>query len=260
MIVTALLFLAPVAVMIVTALQVSGRGGGISLVPNSLTLDNFLEVWAETRLPRLLLNSAIVAVASTVIVLFLGSLAAYGFTQHPFFGHRVVMLVILSGIMLPPAALIVPLFLEIKLFGLLNNYLALIGPYSAFGLAIAVLFFRNAFSAVPRELIQAARIDGAGPWLIYRRVCLPLSIPAIATVAILQILFSWNEFLMALLFMTREELLTAQLAYVTYAGLYTASFEKQFAVLALLTIPVLILFLAFQRHFVRGLTSGAVKG
>ena len=162
--------------------------------------------------------------------------------------------------MLPPSALIVPLFHEIKSFGLLNNYLALIGPYSAFGLAIAVLFFRNAFSAVPRELIQAARIDGAGSWLIYRRVCLPLSIPAIATVAILQVLFSWNEFLMALLFMTREELLTAQLAYVTYAGLYTASFEKQFAVLALLTIPVLILFLAFQRHFVRGLTSGAVKG
>ena len=92
MIVTALLFLAPVAVMIVTALQVSGRGGGISLVPNSLTLDNFLEVWAETRLPRLLFNSAIVAVASTVIVLVLGSLAAYGFTQHPFFGHRVIMI------------------------------------------------------------------------------------------------------------------------------------------------------------------------
>jgi raffinose/stachyose/melibiose transport system permease protein len=255
----ALLFLVPVVIMLVTALQVSGHGG-ISFVPNSLTFDNFHDVWVETRLPRLLVNSAIVTIASTAIVLVCSSMAAYGFVQHSFWGARVAMLALLAGIMLPPAAIIVPLYAEIKSFGLLNNYLGLIGPYTALGISVGILFFRNAFSAIPRDIVRAAKVDGASSWTIYRRIFLPLSLPAIATVAILQTLFSWNEFLIALLVMTKENVETAQLAYITYAGLYSASFEKQFAVIALLTIPVLIVFIVFQRQFVRGLTSGAVKG
>jgi raffinose/stachyose/melibiose transport system permease protein len=256
----AFLFLVPVVIMLVTALQVSGHGGGVSFVPHSLTLDNFRDVWVETRLPRLLLNSVIVTLASTTTVLVCGSLAAYGFTQHPFRGSRLVMLALLAGITLPPAAIIVPLYAEIHNLGLLNNYIGLIGPYTGLGISVAILFFRNAFSAIPQDIIRAARVDGASSWTIYRRIFLPLSLPAIATVAILQTLFSWNEFLIALLVMTKESVETAQLAYITYAGLYSASFEKQFAVLALLTIPVLIVFIVFQRQFVRGLTSGAVKG
>ena len=252
-------FLIPVVVMIVTALQAAGHGG-LSLVPHSLTFDNFRAVWQETGLPRLLLNSVIVTTASTVIVLFFSSLAAFGFAQHSFVGARIAMLALLAGIMLPPAAIIVPLYAEIHNFGLLNNYFGLIGPYTALGLSVGILFFRNAFSAIPREIVRAAKVDGAPPWTIYRRIFLPLSLPAVATVAILQVLFSWNEFLIALLVMTKEKTETAQLAYVTYAGLYSASFEKQFAVLALLTIPVLLVFLVFQRQFVRGLTSGAIKG
>jgi raffinose/stachyose/melibiose transport system permease protein len=252
-------FLVPVAVMIVTALQMSGHGG-LSLVPHSLTFDNFRAVWQETQLPRLLLNSVVVTTSSTLVVLFFSSLAAFGFTQHAFFGARITLLALLAGIMLPPAAVIVPLYAEIHDFGLLNNYLGLIGPYTALGLSVGILFFRNAFSAVPRDIVRAAKVDGASSWTIYRRIFLPLSLPAIATVAILQILFSWNEFLIALLVMTKENMETAQLAYITYAGLYSASFEKQFAVLALLTIPVLLVFVVFQRQFVRGLTSGAIKG
>jgi raffinose/stachyose/melibiose transport system permease protein len=255
----AVLFLVPVAVMLVTALQVPGNGG-LSLVPHSLTLDNFRAVWQETNLPHLLLNSVIITASSTFIVLLFSSLAAFGFTQHSFFGARITMLALLAGIMLPPAAIIVPLYLEIQNFGLLNNYLGLIGPYTALGLSVGILFFRNAFSAIPRDIVRAGKVDGASPWTIYRRIFLPLSLPAVATVAILQVLFSWNEFLVALLVMTNESKETAQLAYITYAGLYSASFEKQFAVLALVTIPVLVVFVIFQRQFVRGLTSGAIKG
>jgi raffinose/stachyose/melibiose transport system permease protein len=253
------LFLVPVLVMFVTALQPTGHGG-ISLVPHSLTLDNFQAVWQETRLPRLLVNSVLVTVVSVVVVLVVSSLAAFGFVQHGFRGARLALLVLLAGIMLPPAAIIVPLYAEIRTFGLLNDYLGLIGPYAALGLSVGILFFRNAFSAVPRDIVRAAKVDGASSWTIYRRIFLPLSLPAIATVAILQTLFSWNEFLIALLVATKEDVETAQLAYVTYAGLYSASFEKQFAVIALLTIPVLVVFVVFQRQFVRGLTSGAVKG
>jgi raffinose/stachyose/melibiose transport system permease protein len=259
LIAAAVFFLIPVVVMIVTALQAAGHGG-LSLVPHSLTFDNFSAVWRETGLPRLLLNSVVVTTSSTLIVLFFSSLAAYGFVQHSFLGARVAMLALLAGIMLPPAAVIVPLYVEIHNFGLLNNYLGLIGPYTALGLSVGILFFRNAFSAIPRDIVRAAKVDGASPWTIYRRIFIPLSMPAVATVAILQVLFSWNEFLIALLVMTKEQMETAQLAYITYAGLYSASFEKQFAVLALLTIPVLFVFVVFQRQFVRGLTSGAIKG
>lgn len=255
----ALLFLVPVVIMLVTALQTTGQGG-ITLVPRSLTFDNFHDVWVETRLPRLLLNSVVISLASTLLVLVLSSLAAFGFTEHPFPGARLVMIVLLAGIMLPPAAIIVPLYSEIRSLGLLNNYLGLIGPYTGFGLAVGVLFFRSAFSAVPREVVRAAKIDGASSITIYRRIFMPLSLPAIATVAILQVLLSWNEFLIALLVMTNESVETAQLAFITYAGLYSASLEKQFAVLAILTLPVLVVFLVFQKQFVRGLTSGAVKG
>lgn len=253
------LFLVPIAIMMVTALQVTGQGG-ITLVPHSLTLDNFHDVWVETRLPRLLLNSVVISVASTALVLVLSSLAAFGFAEHPFPGARLVMIILLAGIMLPPAAIIVPLYSEIRSLGLLNNYFGLIGPYTAFGLAVGVLFFRGAFSAIPREVVRAAKIDGASSFTIYRRIFMPLSLPAIATVAILQVLLSWNEFLIALLVMTKESVETAQLAFIVYAGLYSASLEKQFAVLAILTIPVLFVFLVFQKQFVRGLTSGAVKG
>lgn len=255
----ALLFLVPVVIMLVTALQPTGQGG-VTLVPRSLTLDNFHDVWVETRLPRLLVNSLIISLASTLLVLVLSSLAAFGLVEHPFPGARITMVVLLAGIMLPPAAIIVPLYSEIRSLGLLNNYFGLIGPYTGFGLAVGVLFFRGAFSSIPREVVRAAMIDGASSFTIYRRIFLPLSLPAIATVAILQMLLSWNEFLIALLVMTKESVGTAQLAFITYAGLYSASLEKQFAVLALLTIPVLVVFLVFQKQFVRGLTSGAVKG
>jgi raffinose/stachyose/melibiose transport system permease protein len=259
LILLAAFFLVPVVVMIVTALQ-AGSGGGLTLVPHSLTFDNFRAVWEETDLPRMLLNSVIVTASSTILVLLFSSLAAFGIVQHPFVGVRMVLLALLAGIMLPPAAIIVPLYSEIHTFGLLNNYLGLIGPYTALGLSVGILFFYNAFSAIPRDIVRAAKVDGAPSWAIYLRIFLPLSLPAIATVAILQVLFSWNEFLIALLVMTKGNMETAQLAYITYAGLYSASFQKQFAVLALLTIPVLLVFIVFQRQFVRGLTSGAIKG
>jgi ABC-type glycerol-3-phosphate transport system permease component len=161
--------------------------------------------------------------------------------------------------MLTPAAVIVPLYVTIKDLGLLNHYLGLIGPYSAFGLGIGVLLFRNSFLAVPRELAEAARVDGASPLRIYLRVFLPLSRPVFATVTILQFLYAWNDYLLAVLVMTKEEMQTVQLAPIAFATQYLQGQEKQFAVLALVMLPVIAVFLALQREFIRGLTGGAVN-
>jgi ABC-type glycerol-3-phosphate transport system permease component len=254
----ALLVLVPVALVITTALS-PGSNVAAHVIPTSFTLHNFASVLRETNLPRLFLNSAIVSLGSTLVVLVVGSLAAYGIAQYPFPFSRVVLLVLLSGIMLAPATLIVPLYNTIRQLGLLNNYLGLIGPYAAFGLPIGTLLFRNAFLALPRELSEAAVVDGASPIAIYVRVFMPLTRPVIATVAILQLLLSWNDYLIALLVMTATQMQTVQLAYITFSTQFLTDYGSQFAVLALITVPVIVVFLVFQREFIRGLTGGAVK-
>jgi ABC-type glycerol-3-phosphate transport system permease component len=254
----AALVLIPVALVVTTALS-SGENVAAHVIPTSFTLDNVTAVFRETNLPRLFLNSVIVSLGSTLVVLIVSSLAAFGIAQYPFPGSRIVLLLLLSGIMLAPATLIVPLYNTIRSLGLLNSYLGLIGPYAAFGLPIGTLLFRNAFLALPRELSEAAVVDGASPFAIYARVFLPLTRPVIATVAILQLLLSWNDYLIALLVMTASSMQTVQLAYITFSTQFLTDYGKQFAVLALITVPVIVVFLIFQREFIRGLTGGAVK-
>ncbi len=254
----ALLVLVPIALVITTALS-PGSNVAAHVIPTSITLHNFASVLRETNLPRLFLNSAVVSLGSTLVVLVIGSLAAYGLAMYPFPCSRLVLLVLLSGIMLAPATLIVPLYNTIHSLGLLNNYLGLIGPYAAFGLPIGTLLFRNAFLGLPRELSEAAVVDGASAFAIYARVFLPLTRPVIATVAILQLLLSWNDYLIALLVMTASSMQTVQLAYVSFSTQFLTDYGSQFAVLALITVPVIVVFLIFQREFIRGLTGGAVK-
>jgi raffinose/stachyose/melibiose transport system permease protein len=254
----ALLWLFPLGIVLTTAVRVHDPGR-FGLVPQSFTFHNIVSVLNQTNLWRLFVNSTIVTVASTLAVLLLSSLAAYGFTQHRFRGTNVLLFTLLSGLMIAPAALIVPLYVEINDFGLLNNYMGLIGPYSAFGLAIGVLLFRNSFLAVPRELSDAARVDGSSPLRTYWKVFLPLSRPVIATVAILQFLGSWNDYILALLIMTKANMGTVQLAYIAYYNQYLSAEEKEFALLTLVMLPVLVIFVALQREFIRGLTGGAVN-
>jgi raffinose/stachyose/melibiose transport system permease protein len=254
----AVVWLLPLVIVINGALQVRGEGNAFSLVPDSFTLDNIVGIFEGTLLWRFFLNSLLISSVSTILVLLVGSLAAYGFTQHRFRGSTFLQFILLSGIMLAPASIIVPLYVSIKNLGLLNNYFGLIGPYSAFGVSFAVLLFRNAFLNVPRELPEAARVDGASPLRIYRRIFLPLSRPVIATVAIIQFLFAWNDYLLAVLVMTGEEMQTVQLAPIAFASQYLQGQERQFAVLTLVMVPVIIVFLVFQREFIRGLTGGAV--
>lgn len=254
------LWLLPLALVVNGALHVRGDGSrAFTLVPDSFTLDNVVGVWRGTLLWRFFLNSLVISTASTLLTLALASLAAYGFTQHRFRGSTLLQFALLSGIMLAPASIIVPLYVSIKDLGLLNSYFGLIGPYSAFGVSFAVLLFRNAFLGVPRELPEAARVDGASPLRIYWRVFVPLSRPVIATVAIIQFLFAWNDYLLAVLVMTGEDMQTVQLAPIAFASQYLQGQEKQFAVLTLVMLPVIVVFLAFQREFIRGLTGGAVN-
>lgn len=259
--IAAALFGTPIAVMLLTALQEpgpAGTTGPLSLDPSRLTIDNFADLIGDTELYRFILNSAVVSAASTLIVLGTGSLAAFALFRYEFPGKRPIMLALLLGTVLPPAAMIVPLYGQIRSLGLLDSYLGLILPYSALGIPVAALLFTNSFASVPGVILQAAQVDGARPFQVYRKVLIPLSLPAIATIGILQVLFSWNEYLLASLVMVDEQRQTAQLAWIKYAGQFNIQYQKLFAVLTVLTVPVVAIFLLLQRQFVRGL-QGAVK-
>lgn len=249
----------PILLVLSTALSTPGYGIATHLFPHNLTFANITGAIGPAHIPRLFANSLLITAASTCIVVAFASLAAYGFVQHPFPGSRIVMFVLLATIMLTSASILIPLYHVLITFHLLNNYLGLILPYSALGLPVAVLLFRNAFLAVPRELAEAARIDGAAPLRVYWRIFMPIAKPTIATVVILQVLLAWNDYILALLVMTSKSLATVQLAYITFSSQFNNQFEKQFATLALITVPVIVVFVLFQRQFISGLTGGAVK-
>ncbi|MBI2939585.1 MAG: carbohydrate ABC transporter permease [Chloroflexi bacterium] len=255
-----LLFLVPVIHMISTSLKGDMESyANAGLIPWTIDVAKYATVWQQTNVPLLGFNSLVVTTATTLLVLFVGSLAAYAFSRLRFFGRGPLLVVFLAGLMLPGAAVIVPLYQMNRTLGTMNTYPALIGPYVAFGLPFAILLLRNYFDTLPREIEESARIDGASTFAVYWRILLPLTRPVLATVAIFQALAAWNEFLLALLFMTKAHVRTLPLAAVVFTSLYQTRYEHMFALLVMMTIPVVALYLVMQRHFIGGLTAGAVK-
>ena len=170
----ALIWLLPTLILINGSLRLS-TDSIVDLGPSTVTFSNVVAVWRETPLPTLFLNSAVVTVGSVLVVVIVASLAGFGLVHYRFRGSGVVMIMLLSGIMLAPSAIIVPKYELMVRFRLLNTYGALIGPYSALGIAVSILLFRNAFASLPRELAESAQIDGASSFAIYRNIYLPTS-------------------------------------------------------------------------------------
>lgn len=231
----------------------------LSPIPVHPQWGNYIGIWQETALLTFFRNSVIVTLASVTIVLFLASLGAYAFARLNFFGKNALYYLVLSALLLPIHTIIIPLFRMTKQLGLLNNYLGLIGPYSTFGIPLILFILRNYFETIPKEIEDAARIEGCSSFGIYWRIILPLSKPALATVIIWQFMASWNEFLLALLCMTKPLLKTLPLAPLAFYGQYHVIWGKMFAALITISIPVLIVYLSMQKYFVKGLTAGALK-
>ncbi len=236
-------------------------------IPRNPTLENYTRAmeYAEDVLRisvwRMYMNSGVYTVAAMAISLSLSATAAFGFANYDFPGKEFLFILILGTMMIPGQALLIPLFLLLKRFNILDTYFALILPYAALGVPFSTLLLRGFFEALPRELHDAARIDGASDFGYFWRIVLPLSIPALATVIIFLSLFYWNEFLLALVMIQDESLqpLTLGLSRIT-AGRATAPVPTYAAVVLLTVFPILIVFMLFQRWFVRGIAAGAVKG
>jgi raffinose/stachyose/melibiose transport system permease protein len=255
-------WLIPVAMMVSVALMPSASrdvllGGLIVLRP---TLENFAQVWRDNPLPQFFLNSLLITVPTVILVLMISSLAAFGFSRLPFRGSGIWYILLMLTLMIPIPTLVIPLFQTAKQLGLLNNYLGLILPYTALGIPFAVVVLTSYFSRLPRDLEDAARLDGCTSFQVYRQILLPLSLPAMAVVFIWQFMVSWNEFILALVLMQEEGRKPLILVPLIYNGVYLSKPGALFAILTIITVPVILIYLFMQRYFISGLTAGSLKG
>jgi multiple sugar transport system permease protein/sorbitol/mannitol transport system permease protein len=258
------LAMVPFVFMLVTSLK---PGSIATSVPPewsfSPTLSNYTDVLSgntassQAFLP-LLVHSAIVAVAATALALVVGLPAAYALTNPRFRPRRFLGNWILSTIMFPPIVAVVPVFVLAGQLQLTDTYPVLIIPYAAFNLPMVIWILRSTINQVPREIEQAALVDGASGLTVLTRIILPLVMPGVATAAIFSVVLCWNEFLFALT-LTRDQVKTAPVGVSEFTGLFGTQYGFLTAASTIIVAPILVLVLILRRRFVSGLTFGAVK-
>jgi ABC-type glycerol-3-phosphate transport system permease component len=231
---------------------------------SSFSLENFSAAWEYGHFGDFFLNTVYVTVPTVLLVVILSSLAGYGLAQFRFRGRSFVFYAFMVGLMVPFFSVMLPLFYELRDLDLLGSYAAVVLPATAgatgFGLPLGVFLMRAFYQRLPQEIADAARVDGAGELAVFLRVMLPLSVPGMAVLAVLVFFETWNVFILPLLYITDPEKQTLS------TGLYLAADGRtlEIGVLAagslIMAVPVLAVFIAFQRQFVRGITAGAVKG
>lgn len=205
-------------------------------------------------------NSLVISVTAVVLTLIVAAAAAYVFAQMRFFGGRFLQAYLLLGLVFPFATAILPLFITVRNLGLLDTRWAVILPQSAFGLSLAILLFKTFFDQLPKELFEAAYVEGCGYIRFFWRFTLPLSTPILATVGVFVFVQSWNNFLLPLIVLNSREVYTWPLGMMQFRGEHLVEWNRTLAFISLTLVPAIVFFLAAQRYIVAGLTGGAVKG
>jgi len=265
LVLAALVWLVPIVWMLSLALQpnellartTSNVAWG--LIPWPFTLENLSYVLSQGLTPRWFLNSAIVAGLMTLLVLATSAMAGYAFARIRFPGRRIIYPLVLAGLVIPEQAVFIPLYTMFADWGWHNGYAALIAPRLA--VPIGVFLMTQFFRGIPDYIEEAARLDGAGRWTIFTRIMLPLSIPAMVTLAILTFLYAWNDYLWPLVSASRPEMFTITLGLASLQANFADSegLGRVMASGVLASLPVVLLFLLFQRHVVRGIAMGSGK-
>jgi alpha-glucoside transport system permease protein len=260
----ALIWLVPTVGLALTSFRkrpaIASSGWWHSLTQWDWTLHNYDSVITSTGMGHAWVNSVIITVPATILPLTLGALAAFGFAWVPFPFRDTLFLLIVALMIVPIQTSLVPLLKLFADWGHLNNgYYGIWLAHTAFGLPLAVFLLRNFFVTLPKDLIEAARIDGASNFSIFRRIVVPLSVPALASFGIFQFLWVWNDLLMALIFVsdTSKQPMTVRIPYLL--STYGQEYNLLAAAAFLLMILPLIVFFSLQRYFVQGLLAGSVK-
>ena len=236
--------------------------GSPQFLPKDWTIQNYKDILVNPDFLRALGNSFGIAIISTVLAVILATLAAYAIARLEFRGKRVVLSIALAIAMFPVVALVGPLFDLWRVLHLFNTWPGLIIPYMSFTLPLAIWTLSAFFREIPWEMEQAAQVDGATSWQAFRKVIVPLAAPGVFTAAILTFFFAWNEFVLAisLTSTTAARTVPAQMSFFVGSDPFNPPYSQLATASVVVTIPVVIIVLLFQRRIVAGLTSGAVKG
>jgi raffinose/stachyose/melibiose transport system permease protein len=254
-----LIALLPIVGIVFTAVQDQDAQAAFGTL-DGFDLGNFADAWRDGNFGTYLRSSAIVTVSVVAASSLLSLLAGYAFGLMRFRGSTVLFYVFLLGLMIPTEAMIVPLYYDFRDLGLIDTYWALILPQVGTSVAFGTFWMRAYFRSVPRSLVEAARIDGASSWFTLWRVLLPLARPAVLTMTVLLFMWTWNEFLLALVMVSDEGLRTAPLGLSFFQGRNRTNLTLLAAGAVIVAAPVVLLYVLLQRHFIRGMLSGAVKG
>lgn len=256
----AVLTLTPLLWMVSASLMPAGQANTYppSFLPGAVTFEHYLALFTRLNLARYLFNSALLATAVTAISLLFNSMAGYAFAKFRFRGRDRLFRVVLAALVIPAQAAMLPLFLLLKELGMINTYGGVILPGMA---SIFGIFLTRQFAlSIPGELLDAARIDGAGEFRIYWSVVLPLCRPVLITLAIFTFMAVWNDFMWPLIVLTDDVLHTLPVALAGLAGEHVQDTELMMAGSVLTILPVLLLFIFLQRYYIEGITMGSVKG
>ncbi len=228
-------------------------------LPTEWRWENLERAWTVGRFDRYIGNSAIYCAAIVSGVVFLSCLAGYALALLPLPGRDVILVLFLLGLMVPFQSVMVPLYYLLRDFRLLETYWAFIVPAIAIRLPFGIFLMRGFFRGLPPELADAARVDGANEWAVFRQIMLPLAVPGLATLVVFQFMWTWNEFAMPLVFVQLEELRPVSLGTMFFFGRFTADRGMIAAGVTIAMLPVVLLYLVLQRKFIEGITAGAVK-
>lgn len=224
------------------------------------TMQNYQTIFANSGFVQYFVNSLVVSVLTVMLTLFFVILATFGLSRLKIRGRNIIFYVIISGLMIPLASLIVPLTVVLKSGGLLNNYFGLIGPFTAIGTPFGLLVMKGAMDNFPRELEEAAVVEGASRLRVLWKIIVPTTIPSLLVVAIWQFLYSWNEFFLSLVVMTDPAMKTVPLLPLQFEGPYMTNPGALFAVLTVISLVPMLVYIVLQKWFVGGLMAGGIKG
>ncbi len=247
--------------MIATALRPQGHQADLSLIPQPyLAWENFVRAWTypHTLFNQYALNSLIIAVVSTALAVFLNALSGFAFAKYNFPGKTVLFYIVLATLMVPFQITMIPTYVTVARLGLINNYWGVILPATAS--AFGIFLVRQFMQSIPNELLDAARIDGCSEIGIFWRIMVPLSRTVLAVLALLTFLYRWNDYLLPLLVLNRQQMFTLPIGITNFIGEYQADWSLVMAASLVSIVPTIGLFIFFQRYFVSGIAMTGMKG
>jgi raffinose/stachyose/melibiose transport system permease protein len=229
-------------------------------LPYNFQFVNYVDAWVKGKFQLYYMNSIIITVASVAIILLFATFCSFSLSRKDLIGKKLINALFIIGITVPVQVSLMPLFVEIKNMGLYNTLTGVVLLFAAFRISFASYILTGFMEGIPAELEEAAIIDGASEFSLFAKIILPLSKSSISAVAIFNIVFVWNNFWFPLIFLSSQSKKTLPVGLLAFMGQETVAFGKLFAGIMILTVPVIVIYLLLQKHFVQGVTAGAVKG